>query len=344
MTAPLPRTPGSKKGAALTRSISDVERETGLGKDTLRVWERRYGFPVPLRDALGERAYPQAQVQRLRLIKRLMDAGFRPGKVVALAPKDLLALLSNTSSAQVGARPKGKRDLVLSSSPDPKVHPLEDAAPWLQWLAQDQTDMIRQALQKKIKVHGLLTVVNAWVAPLCKLVGESWMRGDISVYQEHLFTEMLQSLLREAIAAVDARKSARKSPPRVLLTTTPGEQHGLGLLMAECHFALSSCTRFMLGTSTPLVDIVQAVQQLRIDVLALSFSAYATRRDVVENLQNLRAQLPTSVQIWVGGGGAAAHNRELPAGVLLLRQSADVAPSIRGWKQHKQLESAGGGG
>jgi hypothetical protein len=26
-------------------NIAAVERETGLGKDTLRVWERRYGFP-----------------------------------------------------------------------------------------------------------------------------------------------------------------------------------------------------------------------------------------------------------------------------------------------------------
>jgi len=31
-------------------NISAVERDTGLSKDTLRVWERRYGFPKPLRD------------------------------------------------------------------------------------------------------------------------------------------------------------------------------------------------------------------------------------------------------------------------------------------------------
>jgi hypothetical protein len=96
----------------------------------------------------------------------------------------------------------------------------------------------------------------------------------------------------------------------------------------------------MLGTSTPLVDIVQAVQQLRIDVLALSFSAYASRRDVVENLQNLRAQLPTSVQIWVGGAGAAVLSPELPGGVLLLRQPADVAQSLRDWKRLQKKSQA----
>jgi DNA-binding transcriptional regulator YiaG len=38
--------------------IAAVERDTGLSKDTLRVWERRYGFPQPARDGAGERLYP----------------------------------------------------------------------------------------------------------------------------------------------------------------------------------------------------------------------------------------------------------------------------------------------
>ena len=45
-------------------SIAAVERDTGIGKDTLRVWERRYRFPEPGRDANGERIYPLAQVEK----------------------------------------------------------------------------------------------------------------------------------------------------------------------------------------------------------------------------------------------------------------------------------------
>ena len=67
----------------MTLSIAAVERDTGIGKDTLRVWERRYGFPKPGRDANDERSYPMVQVERLRVIKRLMDQGHRPGRVVA---------------------------------------------------------------------------------------------------------------------------------------------------------------------------------------------------------------------------------------------------------------------
>ena len=72
-------------------NISAVERDTGLGKDTLRVWERRYDFPQPVRDANGERLYPAEQVERLRQIKRLMDQGHRPGRLFAASAEELLA-------------------------------------------------------------------------------------------------------------------------------------------------------------------------------------------------------------------------------------------------------------
>ena len=314
-------------------SIADVERETGLGKDALRVWERRYGFPAPLRDRLGERVYPDAQLQRLRLIKRLLDIGHRPGKVVPLPLEALQALLvAAPATAKAASRKAGVQDSVPT---------LEEEAAWVQWLTEDRSDLIRQALQQQIVRQGLGHVVDQLIAPLCVLVGESWMRGELSVYQEHLFTETLQSVLREAIASVDASGQSMQHLPRVLLTTTPTEQHGLGLLMAECHFALESCVRYVLGTSTPIADIAQAVRQLQIDVLALSFSAYASRRDLVDGLQQLIDQLPSGVEIWVGGAAAATHAKALPQGVVLMRQPADVSLQVKSWRErHKALGSS----
>src|ERR1700680_1665825 len=74
-------------------NISAVERETGLSKDVLRVWERRYGFPKPGRDDNTERRYSPEQVAKLRVIKRLMDTGMRPGKLMhqPLAELNVLA-------------------------------------------------------------------------------------------------------------------------------------------------------------------------------------------------------------------------------------------------------------
>lgn len=304
-------------------SIAQVERETGLGKDTLRAWERRYGFPIPERDTLGERAYPQEQLNRLRLIRRLLDVGHRPGKVVPLESEKLEALLAQQNAAAPVRKQLDKPEAAL----------LDNESQWVQWLAEDRTTQIKHTIQQHILRNGLGTVVDQLVGPLCGLVGRAWMRGDISVYQEHLFTHTLQSVLREAIASVDAVGPSMHQRPRILLTTTPNEFHGLGLLMVECHLALESCERFTLGTCTPVLDIVQAVAQLQTDVLALSFSAYATRKDVVDNLRQLREHIPPSVEIWVGGTGAQVHARYLPDGLVRMRRASDVSAQIKAWRE-----------
>ena len=82
--------PTEPTGLAL--NISAVEREAGLSKDVLRMWERRYGFPKPVRDENGERRYSAAEVAKLRAIKRLMDVGLRPGKIIRHTLEELNTL------------------------------------------------------------------------------------------------------------------------------------------------------------------------------------------------------------------------------------------------------------
>ena len=106
--------PDSEGGAF---GIAAVERDTGLSKDTLRVWERRYRFPLPLRDASGERVYSHKDVEKLRVLKRLLDQGHRPGKVIGLAVDQLERLADATAPhsarrAEV-ARLHGGLDLYL---------------------------------------------------------------------------------------------------------------------------------------------------------------------------------------------------------------------------------------
>ncbi|MEY4442708.1 MAG: hypothetical protein RL442_1708 [Pseudomonadota bacterium] len=311
-------------------AIAEVERDTGIGKDTLRVWERRYGFPQPLRDSLGERLYPLDQVHKLRLIKRLMDTGHRPGKIVAQSVEQLQDLLNGMSLV------KGAED--CTSSP-PETSALDANAPWLRWLAEDRSDLIKQALRQHIIKQGLGSTVEDLVAPLCVYVGEAWLRGELSVYQEHLFSATLQQVLREAIASVEASSPTLGQHPRVLLATTPGEYHSLGLLMAECYLALESCARFELGSSTPVVEILQAIEHMKIDVLALSFSAYASRNDVISSLQQLIDGVPAGVEIWAGGSATALQSRSVPEGITVISRARDVAAHVNDWRTRHSDET-----
>jgi DICT domain-containing protein len=56
-------------------SISEVAARTGVAPGTLRMWEQRYGFPVPERTPSGYRRYDGAIVTRVRRVVELRGRG-----------------------------------------------------------------------------------------------------------------------------------------------------------------------------------------------------------------------------------------------------------------------------
>lgn len=78
--------------------INVVEKETGINKYLLRMWERRYSFPRPVRDIKGERLYSEADVSKLKIVKSLMKEGYRPSKIIDRPIEELKQL--QTSFAQ----------------------------------------------------------------------------------------------------------------------------------------------------------------------------------------------------------------------------------------------------
>lgn len=67
-------------------------RLAGLPVETLRVWERRYAISAPHRSPHGQRLYTAEQVQRLALLKRVVDQGHPIGTVATLPSARLLEL------------------------------------------------------------------------------------------------------------------------------------------------------------------------------------------------------------------------------------------------------------
>ena len=296
--------------STLSFNIAAVERDTGLSKDVLRMWERRYGFPVPERDANGERLYPAAQVERLRLIKRLMDQGHRPGKLIAAPEEELAALAPRRPRETAAPLPKAAGDS------------LDEL---IEYIRRHDGPGFQQAMQQRLVRQGLQAFVQDTVAPLTRRVGEAWEEGNIEVFEEHLFTELTKRLLRQTIATLPAGPG-----PRVLLTTVPEEQHVLGLLMVEALLALEGAECIPLGTQMPLLDIGRAAEAHAADIVALSFSIAFPQRQIGGLVQHLRQILPPTVALWVGGGGI----RRLAAqpGVALLPQLPDAIAALQAWR------------
>ncbi|AQR67885.1 cobalamin-binding protein [Janthinobacterium sp. LM6] len=294
-------------------SISDVERDTGLAKETLRVWERRYDFPQPRRDAFGERSYPAEQVQKLRMVKRLLDLGFRPGKIMQHSTAQLQQL-ANAGSTPPAPAPQLEHYLALCRS-----HQMAELG-----------DALRQALA----VLGLKAFTIDVIAPLTGMVGEAWACGELAVYEEHLYSETLQTVMRHAIFSLPQASSPSMRSPRIVLSTLPQERHGLGLLMAEALCAAAGAHCMSLGVETPLTDIVAAARAQRADIVALSFSSASKQRQTRDSLQQLHASLPPSMELWAGGRSPVLTRQPPPfLHVLDLRQ---VDESIADWRRRHQ--------
>lgn len=289
--------------------IADVERDTGIGKDTLRVWERRYQFPQPQRDELGDRLYPFEQVERLRVIRRLLDKGMRPGKVLGMDLSELRLLLDTHSSEPVNP---GRHAICLGL---------------VKLLRMHRSRELRESLNHLLLRDGLQKFITETIVPMNGIVGDYWIRGDLTVPEEHLYTEQVQNVIRHAIHSQEAPTSA----PRVLFTTFPDEEHCLGILMVEAMCVAEGVHCTSLGTRIPLTDIARYAADGRYDVVAISFSAAYPSRNIIKDLKQFRELLAAPITIWVGGAGLNQKRVSLP-NVVVLTNIEGVPGLINDWR------------
>jgi methylmalonyl-CoA mutase cobalamin-binding subunit len=269
-------------------------------------------------------------VLHLRHLRRLLDAGFRAGQVVPLPLPELLALPVIQDQTPPTERDPGSRHQALE---DP-----QHVSEWMAVLRQHDSRALRSCMEQYLLANGLGRLVRDGVAPMNVQVGQSWLAGNLAIFEEHLYAEVVQQVLRQALSQLAAQRPPQ--PPRVLLTTVPGEPHGLGLLMAECAMALEGCDTVALGVQTPLAEIVAAAHACRADVVALGFSAVLNPREVRAALAQLRGQLPVERALWSGGlcptlktSGRGGLKLE---GHHHLPRLDDIAPAVAHWRASAQ--------
>lgn len=282
--------------------IGDVERQTGIAQATLRIWERRYGFPRPLRDQFGRRVYPVHQLERLLKIRRLLDQGHRAGKLL------------------------GDGGELVADAGQPAPPPPHHTA--IEMLRQYRLTEFRRLLQMRLMELGLRRFVIDVLAPLVTEVGDAWEQGWLPVRCEHAFSEQTTMLMHSVLATLP--KSS--GHPLVLLATMGGEQHGLGSLMAEAVLTSLGTPCLQFGTGLPMAEIVEASRESGADIVALSFSTFMSRKQVTQAVASLRAALPPQVELWAGGGGVP-QNLRAGAGVRTFDTLDAIEAAIAAWRK-----------
>ena len=284
-------------------SPSEIERLTGFGKDQLRKWRQRFGFPLLESTVNGKSAYSSQTVDKLLLIKRLLEAGFRLGQVVGMTTPGLENLVLG---------------LVLSV---PVVRRDESTQAFIELLKRsDIAEFL--VLLAELRAKGTLAdFVRDTVAPLLINVGNAWMTNEIEIHHEHLCTCCIERYLQGEILKLKPKNGL----PIVLFALPPGEHHLLGLLMAEAAIAEGGARTISIGLDIPLSNLTRAAISCKAEVVALSFSFFYPARDVVPTLRYLRRLLPTPIQLWAGGAAWRA-SESIPRACAFSRNSTKQLP------------------
>jgi DNA-binding transcriptional MerR regulator/methylmalonyl-CoA mutase cobalamin-binding subunit len=290
-----------------------VERATGLSREVLRKWELRYQFPRPTRGQRGERQYKPSDVQRLQLIARLIKTGLRAGALVPHSRAQLQKLMDARSHQNSWPR---------SLTPTEETQAIGDL---LKTLAPEAPPTaVVLFLEKKLQQHGLAVFVARCLPIFNRAVGDAWLTKRLSIVAEHRYTDAVQQLVMRALPA----PGHATTQPRVLLTTPPGELHSMGLLALNAQLSLHGADCVNLGAQIPLAQVLQAVQDMQVGVVAISASACMPLPELRDYLRGLQQALPSSCALWAGGAGCAqlSAQEQVEFGVM-----TDTAMALQHW-------------
>lgn len=202
--------------------------------------------------------------------------------------------------------------------------------------AHDRPAAVRLAVEAVTsRTIDIPTLYREVLVPVLVATGAGWQHGRLAVWEEHLATSVVRTIVEILYPGVLKAKAAAAPVGRsVLLACPPEEGHDLGLRMLSDRFDIGGWTTYYLGADTPIEEIADAAARLGVDAVVLSSSTHFHRVALRRYVDFLREQLPHA-DVWVGGA-AFAHDaegwsRELIDVDAVLAEAAARAAESREW-------------
>ena len=248
--------------------IGELSRRVGVGADTLRAWERRYGLLQPERSPGGYRLYTEEDAERVRAMTALMRRG---------------AAAREAAAAVMGAPPASAGDAPRSESPEAISRLLRHA------LERFDEAGAQASLDRAIAAYGSDAVISQILIPTVRELGERWAAGNATVAQEHFASNLIRGRL------IGLGRGWGTGPgPLALLACPPDEQHDLGLAALGVALRGRGWRVTLLGADTPTATLGEAADELepaaiivaaltpeRLDAVAAELGVLAERHPVL---------------------------------------------------------------
>lgn len=285
-------------------SIKAVAQATGLTVETLRAWERRYEVVRPNRDGSGRRTYSATDVARLRLLRTATELGHTISRLAQLSDDDLAKLVNDSGGhARIG---NARGQAYVERALDATMH--------------SDPSGVEEALTSAIALLPPNEAIHTVVVPLVREIGERWHRGEVSIAQEHMVTDIVRRLVISASRGYLRADNA----PCLVLATLSGERHEIGLLMCSWLASMRRYHTHYLGVDCPPEEIARFAIEVDASAVLVSMIMPESYVPVLEQLNLLSHHLRGHCDVWIGGMAARAIPAEdVPSGCVVLPTTMD---------------------
>lgn len=297
------------KNAEGTRHpIRVVAQRTGLSPHVIRVWERRYGAVTPERLPNGYRQYSEADIDRLRGLRELTEAGHGIGDVADLDAEQIASLLDRKRAV---AGPPRDRRLEESDDGPPSELTIPVARASVhraieRWDAAHLAAVLRESAVR-LPLDAFLDDV---LFDLLQQIGHEWEAGEITPAREHMVSALVPGVL-DWVA--DRIPEPPEDAPLVVFATPASTRHDIGIRMAEIVARDAGWRTLLLGADLPAEEILRAAGENRAALIAVSVVYPAEDMAVRRELTTLVEALDAETGLLVGGAAAPDYADVLDA-------------------------------
>lgn len=278
--------------------IGTLSRRVGVSPELLRAWEQRYGLLRPIRSAGGFRLYSTTDEERVRSMRRYLDAG------VSAAQAARLTLAEGARDEGEGAQSAGLTR--LSTQLRAELDRLDEPG-------------VHATVDRLLATFTLETVLRDVVLPYLRELGERWEHGQATVAQEHFASNVLRGRLLGL-----ARGWGEGSGPRAVLACAPGELHDLPLVIFGLALAGRGWLITYFGADTPVATIQEALAEVEPSLVVIA--AMSTQR--LRAAQPQLAELARHVPVALAGAGATDRLARATGASLLEGDPVTAAASV----------------
>lgn len=130
-------------------------------------------------------------------------------------------------------------------------------------------------------------------------VGRLWQINSISVAQEHFCTAATQMVMSQLYPYIF---TGQRTGRRMVMACVGGELHEIGARMVADFFEMEGWDTYFVGANMPAESVIQSVDELQADILAISATMTFHVSQVAEMIQKLRTSPENKrTRVLVGG-------------------------------------------